>query len=274
MNDYIDFSEDYEKEKKRKKGSVSSKKKIPSFLETVTVQAILCVSLAIVFLVLQFVIPSSGPLIKKGYQEIGRIQYDCWEGLSNLWNQAAELFSHLKPIKNDSSSITGAGGEPNPFGAYNRVMAPPDYATFAPVLLTSTISVPVHGEVTSPFGYRYHPVTGKLDFHKGTDIAAPYQTPIIAALDGVVHKSAQSSTAGNYIVLNHGNGLTSTYMHCSELMVKEGTRVREGEVIAKVGSTGISTGNHLHFQLEQNGIVFDASWVIPSFLLNKQEERK
>ena len=248
-------------------GSTQEQKKEPAVVwETVTVQAIVCVCLALLFVALQAFAPSIADTVKKGYKETNRLQYDCWGGLAQLWQRSAEWFNNLKPIHKESNSQSGAGGEPNPFGAYNRVMEPPAYATFAPVLLTTTVTVPVHGTVSSPFGYRYHPVTGELDFHKGTDIAAPYQTPILAAMNGTVVKAAQSSTAGNYLTLDHGNGLTTTYMHCSELIVKEGISVREGEVIAKVGSTGLSTGNHLHFQIAQNDIVFDASWIIPAFL--------
>ncbi len=167
----------------------------------------------------------------------------------------------LKNIS-QSSPNQATGGEPNPFGPYNRVMFPPDYATFSPVILTGSITPPVKGKITSHFGYRYHPITKQLDFHKGIDVAAPYGTPIVAAMNGTVKRAGVSDTAGNYIVLDHGNGLLTTYMHCSTLIVQEKARVRRGEVIAKVGSTGLSTGNHLHFQMTSRDIVFDPSWVV------------
>lgn len=171
------------------------------------------------------------------------------------------LFSLLFPQMGEARG-GGEGGEPNPFGPYNKVMYPPDYATFSPIILTTTITPPITGKISSDFGYRYHPITKELDFHKGIDVAAPYGTPIVAAMNGTVTKTGVSNTAGNYIILDHGNGLLTTYMHCSAVIAKENSKIRKGEIIAKVGSTGLSTGNHLHFQMTLNHTVFDPSWVV------------
>ena len=108
--------------------------------------------------------------------------------------------------------------------------------------------------ITSPYGTRIHPVTGKLKTHSGLDIGAGMGTSIFAAADGTVLISGWNSGGyGNYVVIDHGGGLTTLYAHCSSLLVSAGQRVSRGQVIAKVGSTGISTGPHLHFEVLKNG---------------------
>lgn len=109
-------------------------------------------------------------------------------------------------------------------------------------------------KVTSKYGYRTHPVTGKkYSFHNGIDIGASSGTPILAVYKGVVAKVARTSLAGNYIMVNHGSGLYTVYMHCSKIIAKEGQTVKQGDTIALVGSTGRSTAPHLHFSVRLNG---------------------
>lgn len=229
--------------------------------ETFTFQAIICVIFAIMFVLFGMIAPSYMAIVKSECSQYQKQSDDYGVAAAKLWEKIAEWFSDLKPL-NQKDELTGAGGEPNPFGPYNKVMSPPEYATFAPVIITTTITAPVTGRVSSHFGYRYHPITGKLDFHKGIDIAAEYESPIFAAVNGKVSKIGESDTAGNYIILDHGNGFTTTYMHCSKIVAREQSKVREGEVIAKVGSTGMSTGNHLHFQMALHDVVFDPTWVV------------
>lgn len=112
---------------------------------------------------------------------------------------------------------------------------------------------PKYTNVSSEFGNRMHPTLGVNQFHNGVDLAAPGGSPILAAYDGVVAAATYSSTMGNYIIINHGNGLFTIYMHASALYVSEGTHVVRGQNIAAVGSTGRSTGNHLHFTVRLNG---------------------
>lgn len=108
-------------------------------------------------------------------------------------------------------------------------------------------------KVTSPYGYRYHPISGKYQLHNGTDIAAPSGTPILAVYKGVVSTVSYTSSAGNYIMINHGSGLYTVYMHCSKIIAKKGQTVKQGDTIALVGSTGSSTAPHLHFSVRLNG---------------------
>jgi len=113
--------------------------------------------------------------------------------------------------------------------------------------------------ITSAFGKRVHPVLGYERMHEGVDMAAPKGTPIYAAKSGkVTVASYQKGGAGNYVVINHGDGFTSIYMHMTNYIVSKGQHVKAGQVIGYVGSTGISTGNHLHF-----GIAYKGEYVNP-----------
>lgn len=112
---------------------------------------------------------------------------------------------------------------------------------------------PKYIRITEEFGWRTNPITGKSEFHSGLDMGAPAGSPILAAYDGVVVASAYNWSMGNYIMIDHGDGLYTVYMHASKLYVSAGTVVVKGETIAAVGTTGSSTGNHLHFSVRLNG---------------------
>lgn len=107
--------------------------------------------------------------------------------------------------------------------------------------------------VSSPFGYRWHPTTGEWSMHKGVDLAAPKGTPIYASRSGYVNVATYHSTAGNYVTINHRDGYTSVYMHMTHYIVSPGQEVKAGQLIGYVGSTGRSTGPHLHFGIHYYG---------------------
>lgn len=107
--------------------------------------------------------------------------------------------------------------------------------------------------VTSPFGYRWHPVTGEWSMHKGVDLNGAKGSPIYASRSGTVTIATYHSTAGNYVTINHGDGYSSIYMHMTHYVVEVGDYVKAGEVIGYVGSTGRSTGPHLHFGISYMG---------------------
>lgn len=107
--------------------------------------------------------------------------------------------------------------------------------------------------ISDDYGYRIHPTLGVQQFHNGVDFAAPKGTAIYAAYDGKVAAASYSSSMGNYVMIDHGSGLYTIYMHASALYVEKGDVVVRGETIAAVGSTGRSTGNHLHFSVRLNG---------------------
>lgn len=113
--------------------------------------------------------------------------------------------------------------------------------------------LPGHRTLTSPYGNRKHPITGVYKLHTGQDISAPKGTTIVAAKSGTVVKSTKTNAYGNYVVINHGGGMMTAYAHMSQRLVSAGQEVKQGQTIGKVGSTGYSTGNHLHFEVIING---------------------
>ena len=122
--------------------------------------------------------------------------------------------------------------------------------------------------ITSPFGYRWHPIWGTYIGHKGVDIGGDYGATIVAAEDGVVvdtnrgctHNYGKSWSCGcgggygNYVQINHSDGLTTLYAHCQAINVSIGQHVKRGQAIAEMGSTGSSTGAHVHFEVIINGV--------------------
>lgn len=118
---------------------------------------------------------------------------------------------------------------------------------------TGVMSWPADGPITSPFGWRIHPIFGTQRFHSGIDIGADYGEPVRAADGGVVLTADWMGGYGKVIIIDHGGGISTLYAHNSELVVGEGQRVYKGQVVARIGSTGYSTGPHLHFEVRQNG---------------------
>ena len=125
------------------------------------------------------------------------------------------------------------------------------------VLVSAPARYPAYGSITSPFGLRRHPISGNGDFHTGLDIAAAEGADVYAAYPGLVAEVGESEIYGNYVTLDHGGGLTTTYCHCSAILAREGQRLKVGARIAEVGSTGVSTGPHLHFEARVNGDYVD-----------------
>lgn len=116
-----------------------------------------------------------------------------------------------------------------------------------------TWPAPSYTRVSDDYGNRIHPILKVQQFHNGVDLAAPGGSPILAAYDGTVVAADYSSTMGNYVMIDHGDNLYTIYMHASALYVSKGAEVAKGQKIAAVGSTGRSTGNHLHFSVRLNG---------------------
>lgn len=116
---------------------------------------------------------------------------------------------------------------------------------------------PSYVRISSPYGYRIHPIFGTKKFHSGVDLAAPGGSNILAATDGVVKMAGWNGGYGNCVIVDHGGGVSTLYGHAQRLCVSKGQSVTRGQVIAKVGTTGNSTGNHLHFEVLINGKTTD-----------------
>lgn len=154
--------------------------------------------------------------------------------LQDLLAKAAEAAR----IQAERASSGGGGSAGDSLVSGNGMMAHP---------------VPGYSRISSSFGYRDSPTAGASTNHKGIDFAASTGTPVYAPMDGTVVTAQYSGNAGNLIVINHGNGYVTKYMHLNKMYVSAGTKVSKGQNIAAVGNTGNSTGPHLHFQVEKNG---------------------
>lgn len=132
---------------------------------------------------------------------------------------------------------------------------------------TGKISLPVSGKITSSFGLRIDPIDGKLRHHNGIDIAVPEGTPVKPALSGKVIYSGYKGGYGKCVIVEHDNGIQTIYAHNSKNLVKAGDTVTPESVIALSGSTGRTTGPHLHFEVRKNGVA-----VNPVAMLNNYDK--
>ncbi|MFN3533893.1 MAG: peptidoglycan DD-metalloendopeptidase family protein [Desulfatiglandales bacterium] len=112
---------------------------------------------------------------------------------------------------------------------------------------------PVSGVISSPYGYRSSPFQERGEFHRGVDIRAPYGSPVKASADGVIREIGYQAAYGRYVELDHKNGFSTKYAHLSKVLVKEGMSVKKGQIIGLVGTTGNSTGPHLHYEVTFKG---------------------
>ncbi|MBD5467293.1 MAG: peptidoglycan DD-metalloendopeptidase family protein [Lachnospiraceae bacterium] len=175
--------------------------------------------------------------------EIASKQHQIDEEKETLEQQTAKLAAQTETIEALEAQVAA---EKKRLQEANQPQQTYDGGAFAwPCPSTKTI--------TSEYGWRRHPVLNYDRFHNGIDIGARHGAPILAAYDGKVVAASYTSAMGNYIMIDHGDGLYTIYMHCSQLYVSEGTYVVRGEQIAAVGATGLVTGAHLHFSVRLNG---------------------
>ncbi len=133
-----------------------------------------------------------------------------------------------------------------------------DFFEHQKILLASTPSIwPTKGWMSSRFGYRISPFTGKKEFHRGIDVATRMGAPIVAPADGIVSFAGRDGGYGKMVTIKHGYGLMTRYGHLEKWLVKKGQHVKRGEVIALVGNTGRSTGPHLHYEVHLNHMAVD-----------------
>ncbi len=159
-------------------------------------------------------------------------------------------------IKEKLQTIASGGEENNVYFA-DKIMCPPQNMTYEPIDYQNDYTIPIEGVKTSSYGFRLHPISENPDFHSGIDIAADKNTPIRAFDDGLVIACGDSQSLGKYLQIEHYDGTVTVYGHCNKLLKDEGDKVKQGEVIAKVGSTGMSTGPHLHFSIKRGDIYYN-----------------
>ncbi|MBE7004550.1 MAG: M23 family metallopeptidase [Ruminococcaceae bacterium] len=148
--------------------------------------------------------------------------------------------------------------EPEPV----EIRAYPEHAAAEQRILGFDYTPPLTGAVTSGFGWREHPTTGRESFHYGVDVAADEGTEIACFADGTVGVVAESVELGRYLTVHHTNGFVTLYAHCSSISAQSGDLVRRGETIARVGSTGNATGPHLHFELHEGEDYLDPAYYL------------
>ncbi len=139
---------------------------------------------------------------------------------------------------------------------------PPSYCSYSKEKINFKFTTPLRGIITSRYGYRDHPIIEDASFHTGLDIAANSGRDIVSFAAGKVIEAGKNATYGNYLLIEHQDGIRSFYGHNSKLLVKKGQKVSLGQKIAKVGSTGMSTGPHLHFEVRKGSVRLDPSLYI------------
>ncbi len=138
----------------------------------------------------------------------------------------------------------------------------PEHAAAAQRVLGFDCVPPLEGEVTSPFGWREHPVSHREEFHYGVDIAAAEGTEIACFADGTVGVVGESVELGKYLTVHHANGVTTLYAHCSRITVRPDAKVARGDTLAEAGATGNATGPHLHFEIMDGEDYLDPAYYI------------
>lgn len=238
-------------------------------LRLVFIQIVICAIILASCLVLKYSAPKAYASIKNAYNiavKTEDITLDdvkaFFKGVSNFMflsekSTNAQVSSSISQ-KDSSSGIAkseGAGG--------SDVKVLPITVSDSAYILTSQICSPVKsGAVTSEFGFRVHPIFETEGFHTGLDIASKLGTPIMSAFSGSVYEVGNSEAYGNYIIMKHSDSLYTFYGHCDSIKPTKSMVIRAGEVIAYMGSTGYSTGPHLHFEIRIDGKSVDPLYVL------------
>lgn len=221
------------------------------------VQTVVCI-LAVLFIVAMGKLsPETFAYIKEEYERIMSVDMDSddiSESVKSFVGTASA--KGAEPRKKDEQ----ASAKSNPIRSASNGETVAVMSMFGS---NEDITVPVHGEITSEYGNRTNPVTEEYIMHSGIDIAASAGTEIRAAYNGVVSEVGSNSVGGNYISIVHTDGSETLYCHCQKILAQKGDVVRAGESVALVGSTGRSTGPHLHFEISVDGETIDPLIYLP-----------
>jgi len=265
----------------------TAEKRPGSLVRVVITQAVVCAALLGVLFGAQKVMPNTWRQLRAAYTQVMQTDMSVKEVLA----AAKAVFASLRediyvmaPYKEETareepSTAPAASIEPYTGDGSGGIDIALEYANqscaIAPLSTTVRPLRPVEtGVLSSPFGYRIHPITGEEGVHTGMDIAAEEGDPIYTAFYGTVLETGESRGYGKYVVMEHAGGLRTLYAHCADIAAEEGMVLRAGEVIAYVGSTGSSTGPHLHFEVRLNGVRFDPAPLFFGEMYEAKEEEE
>lgn len=236
----------YEETRERKSVNKQNKKSVMS--KIIVIQLVLCLATTgILYLICKNDTPLSQS-VKTFYTHICEKDMTAAEILNVFKSITKSAFSPSVSEKESGETDNNSAGEKS---------------VFSPVYLTVNFVNPVNSNnITSLFGYRISPITEEYSMHTGLDIASPENSPIYAVYNGTVEKTDYNEIRGNYVVIRHSEHIKTLYNHCNKILVKENERVKQGETVALVGSTGYSTGNHLHFEVLLDGKYINPLWVL------------
>ena len=251
--------------------STKPKTKTDYLIRLILLQCVLCTLIISGIFIASKISPSSFEKIRNDYLGIMKKDMSAGEIVEQIKGAAEYVFTPKESapalsenatvesyeVTSDETGETVAVGEilDGSGGGDIEGKAAADGTSFAPYFVSVDPVMPVkNGRITSKFGYRTNPVSGRYGFHTGLDLAAAEGTPVSASFYGKVIETGKSDVWGKYILMEHSDGLHTYYCHLSEIYVNEGTIIRQGETVGLVGSTGWSTGPHLHFEVRINGV--------------------
>ena len=264
----------------RRKKSGKQKNKTDYLIRLMLLQCLICGLIISGIFIASKLSPSTFEKIKEDYARIMQRNMSAGEFAEDIMNAASYFTSQVETIHASSDAVkaeitenytvetieiigdeTGesvAVGEIVPDGSGGGDIQGKEAAegtSFAPYFVSVAPVLPVkNARITSKFGYRTNPVSGNYGFHTGIDLAAEEGTPVAASFYGRVIETGNSDVWGKYVLMEHSENFRTYYCHLSEIYADEGAVIRQGETIGLVGSTGWSTGPHLHFEVRINGV--------------------
>lgn len=213
----------------------------PWRLSVIAVQSIACCAAVLLTMLLRVA----------GGEAYQSIREKFYRALSrNEWVSALTYFWDDQPLEKIEETVVDNDKEENFTERESAQLTGSSAAVAAVAPLES-------GKLTSGYGERIHPINGEQEFHTGVDIAAPLGTSLVAMYDGEVVEAGEDALLGKYIRLRHRNGIDVLYGHCEEIIAKTGEKVTAGMQVALVGSTGVSTGSHVHIRVNVDGAACD-----------------
>ncbi|MBO4339000.1 MAG: M23 family metallopeptidase [Clostridia bacterium] len=259
--------EERENRRNSSKSNNTNKGRNEFLFRTVTAQFIASILVLAVLFIMRSSSPESFNYFKGKFKSLMKRDITVSEMVSAFRNftsqnkaeteKETEKTEEKETVKQVKTEKEASGGE--------DLLKAQDKTTFSPVIISENLICPLEKyEITSKFGYRTNPISGEYGFHTGLDMAADEGTEIKAAYDGIVVETGYTDIRGNYIIIEHSETVSTGYYHCKEILCDIDQNVRKGQAVALVGSTGWSTGPHLHFEVKIDGVNCN-----PEYLINE-----